>query len=418
MTIAALMRKGLIALLLVPVLAALFAGLLTASFSLPNAPITQHLLEREDLLDDRRTNNGRVIDADTECIGLSVGLYQSGTPNKPEAGPFKRAMHAKSLYGCEQFQHWLKTGKTNTDRDYFRYWHGYAIVTRPALSVVPYNDLRGHLFNLSVLLLGIFVWRIAKDFGVGVAIAIAAPFVVLNAFGFWVVATKAVTWFLLMGGALMVSRRSTATVPVILFFILGALTAFFDFFTAPALVFALAAFVHFLYCVRDDTMDRPFRRLLMLGLFWGAGYAGLWAAKFVIAAMVLELPVWRDVVDAAFFRLRGASEHVDTFLPGAAIFENLTALKSFWGLVALFVFGILPFIRREYRSQWHDLIHRGRIFMVIAMIPILWLEVLSNHSQIHAAFTQLNLALVFMMNGLVVAGWAGGKAGILTSNGG
>ena len=100
MTIAALMRKGLIALLLVPVLAALFAGLLTASFSLPNAPITQHLLEREDLLDDRRTNNGRVIDADTECIGLSVGLYQSGTPNEPEAGPFKRAMHAKSLYGC------------------------------------------------------------------------------------------------------------------------------------------------------------------------------------------------------------------------------------------------------------------------------------------------------------------------------
>ena len=74
MTRQLLFRKAGAAFLLAPVLAVLFASLVTGVFALPNAPIAEHLLEREDLLDDRRTNNGRVIDADTECIGLSVGL--------------------------------------------------------------------------------------------------------------------------------------------------------------------------------------------------------------------------------------------------------------------------------------------------------------------------------------------------------
>ena len=400
MTRQILLRKAGAAILLAPIFAVLFAGLVTAVFALPNAPITEHLLEREDLLDDRRTNNGRVIDADTECIGLSVGLYQS---EDSADSAFKRAIHAESLYGCDQFINWLKTGETNAHRDYFRYWHGYTIITRPALSVLPYNDLRGHLFNISALLFGVLVWRLRKDFGAAAALAIAAPFIVLNAIGLWVVATKAVTWFLLIGGALVVSRRETSLPPLILFFVLGALTAFFDFFTTPALIFALPAFIHFLYLRRDGNFADPWRRLAALGVFWGAGYVGLWASKFVMASMALDLPVWRDGVEAALFRLRGASEHVDSFLPGAAIYENVTALKTFWGLVALVVFLILPLATRARRAQWVNLWREARVFIVIALIPVLWLEILSNHSQIHAAFTQLNLSLVLMLSALVLA---------------
>ena len=99
------LRKAGLAALLAPILALLFAGFVTMVFALPNAPISEHLLEREDLLDDRRTNNGRVIDADTECIGLSVGLYQTGDTG---ASAFERAMHAESLYGCDQFRQLAK----------------------------------------------------------------------------------------------------------------------------------------------------------------------------------------------------------------------------------------------------------------------------------------------------------------------
>ena len=304
------------------------------------------------------------------------------------------------------FVNWLKTGETNAHRDYFRYWHGYTLIVRPALSVLPYNDLRGHLFNISALLFGILIWRLARDFGVAAAGAIAAPFIVLNAIGFWVVVTKAVTWFLLMGGSLAVSRRVTAEPPLILFFILGAFTAFFDFFTTPALIFALPAFIHFLYWRRDQDFDDPWRRLVALGVFWGAGYVGLWAAKIMVASAALDLPVWRDVMEAALFRLRGASEYVDSFLPGVAIYENFASLKTFWGLVALVAFVIMPLMTAARRESWVSLWREARVFLAIALIPVLWLELLSNHSQIHAAFTQLNLALLLMVSALVLAGRA------------
>lgn|GEM_PF-3778032 len=396
-----LLRKASVVCMLTPVLVLLFASLVTIVFALPNAPIAEHLLEREDLLDDRRANNGRVIDADTECIGLSVGLYQ--TEIKTTA-PFERAMHAESLYGCDQFINWLKTGQTNAHRDYFRYWHGYTLVTRPALSVIPYNDLRGHLFNVSVLLFGVLIWRLGRDFGASAALAIAAPFVVLNVVGFWVVATKAVTWFLLIGGALAVSRRDTGNPPLVLFFILGALTAFFDFFTTPALIFALPVFIHFLYMQRDQPFETPWRRLLALGAFWGVGYVGLWVAKILIASAVLDFPVWRDVTEAALFRLRGASENVDSFFPGAAIYENFAALKTFWGLIAIGAFVIMPLATRVQRARWVSIWREGRVFLAIALIPLFWLELASNHSQIHAAFTQLNLVLLFMLSMVVLVG--------------
>ncbi len=396
-----LLRKALIAALSAPALFASFVLVLTLVFALPNGPITDNLLERPGLIDDRRADNGRVIDADTECIGLSVGLYRA--PGPP-ASAFERAIGAQSLYGCEQFLKWLDAGEPTAHRDYFRYWHGHAVVTRPALSLAPYNDLRGHLFTLSAGLLAALAWRLGRDFGAALAIAFALPFAVLNAMGFWVVATKAVTWFLAAGGALVASRRPASEAPALFFFFLGALTAFFDFLTTPALVFALPALVHFLYAQRAGEAARPFARLVALGGFWAAGYVGLWAAKFVIAAAALEAEVWRDVAGAAATRLRGKSEYIETFLPGAAVYENIAALKAFWGPVAIILFIILPAATPARRARWVRIWREGRVFLAVAAIPVAWLEILSNHSQIHAAFTHLNFAPAAIVALIVLAG--------------
>ncbi len=395
------LKKLGIAALLAPLLTALFAVTLTLAFSLPNAPIAENILERPSVLLDRRADNGRVIDADTECIGLSVGLFGSEATG-PTA--FQRAVHAESLYGCGDFLKWLDGEARAAHRDYFRYWHGHTLVSRSLLSVLPYNDVRGLLFTLSAFLLGALVWRLGVDFSALTGLSFLLPFVVLNAMGFWVVVTKAVTWFLAIGAALYLSRRQTGgEPPVIVFFVIGALTAFFDFLTTPALIFALPILVYFLYGGRAQAEGR-WRSLLLLGAFWSVGYLGLWGAKFALAAAVLDLPVWRDVAEATIFRLRGASDQIDTFLPGAALYKNFAALKTLWGAVAVIVFVIAPLITAKRRSAWAALWRDGRIFVAIALIPILWLEALSNHSQIHAAFTHLNFAPAAILACLVLTG--------------
>lgn len=394
----ALLKKGLAALALTPLIAAAFVAVATAVFAIPNEPIVRHLTERPEVLLARRADNGRVIDADTECIGLSVGLGV-GDPDPL----VKRAVRAQSLYGCDPLMRFFAGSSTETLREYFRYWHGYLALARPALAVMPYNDLRGYLFTACAGLFGWLLWRIGSDFGAKTALAVAAPFVVINAMGFWVVATKAATWLLAVGAALYFSRRRPEPTPLLAFFILGALAAFFDFFTAPAFIFAFPALIFALYQWRGGA-PAGWRDLFSLAVFWGAGWAGFILIKAAIAAAILDFDVWPQFVSAALFRLRGETDDVDSFIPGAALYENIAAMKSFWGPVAVLCFLILPFSTRERRRRWAAL-RRGRgVLLAIAAAPLLWLEVFSNHSQIHAAFTQINFAPFFMLGALVLAG--------------
>ncbi len=396
----AALRKAIIALAATPLIAALFLAGVIAAFSAPNAAILASLNDRPELMYERRADNGRVIDADTECIGLSIGLYES---NDPPEGVLRRAVNAESLYGCEPLQHWIATGAANAHRDYFRYWHGATLVFRPMLAVMPYNDLRGLLFTVSAMLLGWLCWRVGADFGPATALAFAAPFMVINALGLWVVATKAVTWLLAIGAAIFFSRRKTGEAPVLAFFALGALTAYFDFFTAPAFVFAMAALVWAIYAMKGEGAFPSWPQFLASGVFWSVGWAGFILVKIAVAAHFLDVDVWGDFTDAALFRVRGQSDHVDGFMPGAALAQNIAALKSVWAPIAVIAFFILPFATRARRARWAALVQSRSVMIAIAAAPLLWLEVFSNHSQIHAAFTQINFAPYFILAGLVLA---------------
>jgi hypothetical protein len=389
--------KALIALALTPVLAGAFLISLMTVFALPNDPIIAHLVERPETLTARRADNGRVIDADTECIGLSVGLDLA----EPRARLLHRAVNAQSLYGCDALMRRL-AGSDEQVRDYFRYWHGYLVIARPALSVMAYNDLRGFLFTFSVGLFVWLVWRVGADFSPRTALALAAPFVILNAMGLFVVATKAVTWFLAIGAALYLTRRRSEKTPFLAFFIVGALTAFFDFFTAPAFVFCFAALIWVLY-ERRAGRSPSWIQAISLGAFAGAGWAGLILVKIAIAALVLPGDVWSDFIDAALFRVHGESQYVDSFVPGMALYKNIAALKSVWAPVAIVAFFILPFATKARRARWAALFCEKSVLLGIAGAPLLWIEVFSNHTQIHAAFTQINFAPAFILASLMIA---------------
>lgn len=392
-------KKALLALGLTPVLAALFLAGVLAVFAIPNEAIVKNLTDRPEVLLARRADNGRVIDADTECIGMSVGLDLS----VPRENLLRRAVNAQSLYGCEPLARYFEGSRAEKVLDYFRYWHGYLLISRPVLAVMPYNDMRGYLFTISIALFGWLLWRIGEDFGAGTALAIAAPFVVLNAIGLMVVATKAVTWFLAIGAGLFLSRRKSPETPLLLFFVLGALTAYFDFFTAPAFIFCFAAMILAIYEARA-TRSPQWAPLAALGVFWGAGWAGFILIKIAIAAGVLGGGVWRDFIDAALFRVRGETDYVDSFIPGMALYENIAAMKTFWGPVAIISFVILPFATNARRARWAALVKSRSVYVAIAAAPLFWMEVFTNHSQIHAAFTQVNYAPAFMLAALVLAG--------------
>ncbi|MEO0695168.1 MAG: hypothetical protein AAFY84_03635 [Pseudomonadota bacterium] len=393
-----LVRKACALLALMLVFAVIMTGALAAVYGLPNGTIAKNIKDDLPVLLQRRANNGRVIDADTECIGLSVGLYRS--PDAPTP-PFERSVLAESVYGCAPFEKLLDGEEPKAHRDYFRYWHGYTLVSRPLLSVMSYASVRGVIFTLSIGLLGWLLWRLGKDFGAPLALAVGLPFVVLNALGFWVVVTKAVSWFLAIGGSIAVGRR-IGQAPYLLFGIIGMLTAAFDFLTIPALIFSLPAIVWLFYQSQRDVRER-FVSVLWLGVFFGIGYIGFWSLKVGLAATVLDRDVIADVLASVGTRLRGADPTIDSFWPGQAVWANIGALKTIWGLVfAGLVVACLAW--PQSRQRLVGLARSRPDLTLVAVIPLVWLEVLSNHSQIHAAFTHLNFAPALMVVGLALFG--------------
>jgi hypothetical protein len=410
-----ILRRALQSLIAAPIIAAIFLLALMAAETAPTAPIVRHLAEDQEMFAAPRLRvlTGRKIDVGTECLGVSFAL----PPSAIEQSLVERAVRSRVLTSCPALTSYIAGGalsEADVD-DYHRYWHGYAAISRPLLALMPYRDLRMLTFNI---VLGLFLalgYRLAKDFSLKFAFAVLLPFYIVNFAGFFILWTKAVSWIVMLGGGLYFasSRRPYQGDPLLAFFLLGALTAYFDLLTTPLMIFGVPAYIYFFYLMRGGAAPGPrglFLRLAAIGGFWFAGYAGLWTAKFTLSTAVIGPAAIGDVVSAAANRINGDWDSVKHFL-GAATLENLEAFKPIWGGAAFALFFILPFVRARRRRAALLLARRAPVFVMLAIAPFIWFEVLSNHSQIHGLFTHAILVLTFIPLSLILFEEAGRLVG-------
>jgi hypothetical protein len=119
--------------------------------------------------------------------------------------------------------------------------------------------------------------------------------------------------------------------------------------------------------------------LLCAGIWFGA-HAFTWFAKWIAAYLVdPAFDINSDVLSTMTFRIAGDNVRVTHFPMVATLKMLWTCVKS-WGvpLAAVFIVVVVKTLRG---SKFN-----GKLFLFQAwpvLIPILWFEVLSNHSQIH-----------------------------------
>ncbi|MBI1365022.1 MAG: hypothetical protein GC153_03595 [Alphaproteobacteria bacterium] len=404
-TRATVIARALQALMATPVLAALFLLAVAGASALPDEPILKHLREDAPLFAAERPHDftGHKIDFSTECLGMSFGL-----PGARGENALEEAVKSPVVSHCAPFQALLEESKGARRIDYFRYWHGYAAISRPILEIFSYHDLRMLTFNAMVLLFFALAFRLYRDFGAKFALAVLFPFFFVHYGGFLILWTKAAPWIVMLGASIYFAsaRRPYERDPFLAFFLIGALTSYVDLLSTPLLTFGLPAYVYFFYLARRGDMPAPraqIERLAAIGCFWFAGYAGLWCAKFLLAFAVVGPHAIRDIVDTALFRIHGGYESVKWW-PGAAIEENFEVFKGLWGAVILVVFGALPFAKAARRRGAAALLRRAPVLALLALSPFVWYEVLSNHSQIHGLFTHADLVLFFLPLSLILFG--------------
>jgi len=366
-------------------LTVLFCGLLVLAQTVPDAAIVGHLRDSQASLAHEyglSPITGALVDTFTDCVAVGNGIG-----SRPESGWWARAVRGNAIGNCAQLRAWLSDPRPG-GFDYFRYWHGYTIVTRPVLAAGSYDLLRAVTAGALVIACAVLLVVVARVLDLRTALCLAAALAyasidaaaasVMHSFS-WIVAAVA-------GCYAALARPERMWRPE-LWFVIGATTSYLDMLNNPLVTLTLPLVVALLRAPpAESASGRPLRAVALAAGCWALGYFGLWSVKFVLAWIELGPRALSVIAGTALERLAGDTGHGKPF-PGLATLSNLRHLAVPWWrmLASLALCGLL--LWRIFRARSVLALFPGALLMAVALLPIAWFEVFANHSTVHNPFT-------------------------------
>ena len=399
-------RRLVILVLCAPLFGAV--GVLLAEL-VPDGRIGYHLLRAEQAnvltpVERPTTEVGTLSDHFTECTALSVGLGEHS-----DKGFVANALLSPTYAGCRRLEarlrHLEATDILTPGQSYLRYWHGYAVVTRPTLGVLGVAGTRWIAFALLAVAaggMGVAVWR---AFGVVAAALLLGPAVLTTDM---IIGGLAVTSAFGMGSAWLagwlcfsaVRRRPEWKLAGLIAAVAGTIGAYLDLMTTIPGAFTLAVVGAALGALAAGV--EPARRGAWLmpaaaAVGWGVGFAWMWVWKWIFAAAVLGLDDVLDNVRSQIeFRLSGEFEGVSSSRT-RGLTDNLSVWwdqpLTPWVVVAVVaVLGIATIRSRPGREVGTWIAASS----ALVVVPVMgWYLVLNNHSQIHSWLVYRSLPIAF-----------------------
>ena len=397
--------------LLTIALAAPLLGLVGVAVAevVPDGRIAAHLvdaMQRGEIsaVDREVSLLGTTADHYAECVAVMIGLGDQ------PGNLVERSLYSASSYGCvgsiEQLEHFAGTGELSPRSDYMRYWHGYAVFTRPALAIFGLSGTRWLAFAALGLSIFAFARSVAVRFGLLPVVVILVPGLLTTDMivGGWSIAHAlglATAW---VGGWIVLCQASADRswqVIALAAALGGAVSAYFDLMVAiPASLALCTAAAGLATLPSQRWVNATVLRAMAVAVGgWAIGLGVMWAAKWALAWLFVDRERIVDSVrDQISFRTGGRYEGVsDNPLTG------FTKNVSYWldrpltplvGTAAVFLLGTIVW-RSRHRFDWPAAAWVGAAVAVVALPVIAWFTILSNHNQIHFWLTYRSVAIAF-----------------------
>lgn len=383
--------------------------------------VRAHILEAfdEGVLADDQVPRIRILSGGhqfTECVSLNLALDAQADPVLTALLP---KLHFHMVDPCREL-HRAAAGADIADMmDYSRYWHGYRLLLWPALEHFGVIGLRAASAILVALAVGVFY------LGLRAAIGFTPTLILLGVFALqtdlvriWQVATHALGMTIILAGAglfaFALKRASLGSGLVVFAAVLGAVFNFFDFLINPPMMPMLLSFL--VVAVTNDRSrdvaasgDADARRnghwpsaltmAAMVAAGWFLGYAATWVAKWALAIWLSDrrADTIALIFDQIVFRLHGLEAGSAMYRVPIAptILMILKSLQSLGTPALLAVIAAIVIRLRDSGSRFD----RRRFYLLISplLIPLLWFESLSSHTQLHANFTSRSAAAAIAM---------------------
>jgi hypothetical protein len=334
----------------------------------------------------------------TECIGHVVLLDRQPDAARTAVFPLVHDQY-RQRNPCEELRKIAGGTAPPAVTDYARYWHGYRVYLWPLLEHFDLATVR--LINALLILAAVFACYAGFRANIGATPAAVFIIVLLSLTDLWLawrISTHAISLaFILLGAGafgLLHARWRNPCFAVAMATLCGATFNFVDFLVNPPLMPMLLAFI--VLAAREPAHDLnapppPVSAGWLAALVaagWFGAYALTWLTKWGLAAWASGAPAatWAETFAQIIARLHGHEIDHPPILsvplyPTVRMFGK--ALISF-GIVVVIVLAIA--IWRHIRDGGFD---RRRFMILISpgLIPIVWFEVVSNHTQTHMHFT-------------------------------
>ena len=285
-----------------------------------------------------------------------------------------------------------------TNNNYIRYWMGFRIFIRPLLCVFSYNGICW-IISIVFFILAFAVVALAQRAAglypaaaLGAAIALINPAIASHSPQF---ASCFLLAFLFCAAVL--TRREDDSAYGFLFCLFGALTQYFDFYTAPVVTLGLPLI---LILEAGRIREKRFVKTLKIIGAWLYGYVMMWICKLALTTVFTDVNGFYDGFASFFSRVgirivEGSEQYYNGAMALRSVWSvafpgSLTALTAMIFGAALIAATVLYVIfgRREDKEY-------AASMLVITLLPFLWYAAAAQPSNIHAWFQYRGLAVVF-----------------------
>lgn len=264
---------------------------------------------------------------------------------------------------------------------------GFRSIVRPLLAFMNLRQIRRLLMWVTLLLFTANVVNIKKRSGSLIAFLFAAAFLSVNPI--IVMSSMQYSCCFLIAFIVMLLMphigRFKMNEPM-LFFLVGGLTQYLDLYTTPLVTFGLPMLWMLLIKQQDGELQSFTADVLCVAKCFGAwfgAYVLLWLTNIGVVTLFTDFDVWKQAMAALGEALGIGVQRVDAF---AALSAGLTNLVTIECVLCLIGFVIAWPFMMDTRAKRATGYRQGRIFLIVALLPILWCLITANSMMQHAYY--------------------------------
>jgi len=282
-------------------------------------------------------------------------------------------------------------GEAPESYEYARYWHGYMLFLRPLLILLDYWKIRVLLLAIFAVLAIRFLVLVEKEFGKLICIIFGIVLCEIDYFyiGLSLLNTPTTMIMIIFGIFLLKNFEKIRDFSYV-FFLMGCFANFFCLLDYPLITYEMGIIIYLLYQSKKRNYEIQTKQdlidILKLGFFWILGYSVIWGMKWVFIDIIYHKHMVSLGLQQILYRSSNTiawGKEIIHANPVLAICINIL----FMGVPILI--NIALGVMLLYIKPNRNLLHRMRNtipFLVVALIPIVWLGLFTNHSFQHSFF--------------------------------